>query len=63
VIVAVVVVDGACAGVVESTSDAFALALQIFVNRQLSLQMKKSIFYFFSPEMASASSDNNNCIF
>ena len=31
-IVVVVVVDGACAGVVESTSDAFALALQIFVN-------------------------------
>ena len=45
VIVAVVVVDGACAGVVESTSDAFALALQIFVNRQLSSQMIKSILF------------------
>ena len=42
---AVVVVDGACAGVVESTSDAFALALQIFVNRQLSSQMIKSILF------------------
>jgi hypothetical protein len=31
--VVVVVVDGACAGVVNSTSDAFALALLIFVNR------------------------------
>jgi hypothetical protein len=46
--VVVVVVDGACAGVVKSTSDAFALALQIFVNRQKSsqkTQMIKSILF------------------
>ena len=45
VVVVVFVVDVACAGVVNSTSDALALALQIFVNRQLSSQMIKSILF------------------
>jgi hypothetical protein len=61
VIVAVVVVDGACAGVVESTSDAFAPALQILDLCEQTVELANDKIDFVSQEMASSSSDNN-CI-
>ena len=56
--------DVACTGVVNSTSPllvpVFALALQIFVNRERSSQLANEKSIFVSQEMASSSSHNNN---